>query len=368
MSTHNNASKRKLRLYSCVVEICIVLPNGYPTNPDYKGVREYLLKYRIVAYISLPEGAFKGANTGVKTGILIVKKEKINTNYKIFTAVAENIGFDFKAKGLNKLYQKDKTNGNFILDKNNNKIPLTDLKNIAEEFRKFINDTNISGFEKENSTFKVELTEKNLNNLRYDYVNFNDYKKDLILRAETNTKLYLNTINIIKNRNFATLKSAKITNKISFEKDLSKEYSYIDIGNIEKGNYLLNNRLLGWELPNRAKQSVKKFDICISKLKGSLEKFCMILNGDTDDIILTNGCYKITIDDELIRLSFYKFLFSNDYITQMSSLATGSIMLDVKDNDLKEKIVFPILNEKEFKEMQEFIKQQEFFIRLRNEM
>ena len=336
--------------------LCIVLPNGYLTNPNDKGIREYLQKYRIVAYISLPEGAFKGADTGVKTGILIVRKENINKNYKFFTAVAENIGFDYKAKDLKKLYQKDKTNGNFILDKNNKKISLTDLNNIAERFRKFINDTNISGFEKENS------------NLIYDYITYDDYNKDLILRPETNTKLYIDTINKIKNTNYATLKDAKITNKNSLEKDLSKEYSYIDISNIEKGNYLLNNRLLGWELPNRAKQSVNKYDICISKLKGSLEKFCMILNDNTDNIVLTNGCYKITINDEKTRLSFYKFLFSNDYITQMSCLATGSIMLDVKDNDLKEKIVFPLLNEKELTEMQEFLKQQEFFIKLRNNM
>jgi restriction endonuclease S subunit len=119
-------------------------------------------------------------------------------------------------------------------------------------------------------------------------------------------------------------------------------------------------------LPNRAKQSVQKYDICISKLKGSLDKFCMILNDNTDDIVLTNGCYKITIGDEKERLSFYKFLFSKDYKIQMSSLATGSIMLDVKDNDLKEKLVFNILEDAELQEMREFIKQQEFFIKLRN--
>jgi len=347
--------ERSLNLLKDDGILCIVLPNGYLTNPDDKAIREYLLQYRIVGYIGLPEGAFKGAGTGVKTGILIVKKEKTDKkNYKIFTAVAENIGFDYKAKDLKKLYQKDLATGNFILDKYNRKISLTDLPTIANQFRKFVYDTDISGFEKEN------------NDLRYDYINYNDYIDDLILRPETNTKIYIDTVNKIKSGNHTTLKNAEITNKLSFKKKIDKEYCYIDISNIEKGNYLLSNKLLGWELPNRAKQSVKKYDICISKLKGSLEKFCMILNDDTDNIVLTNGCYKITVDDERTRLSFYKFLFSKDYLIQMSCLATGSIMLDVKDNDLKDKIVFPILNEQEFQTMQEFLKQQEFFIKLRN--
>jgi hypothetical protein len=52
----------------------------------------------------------------------------------------------------------------------------------------------------------------------------------------------------------------------------------------------------------------------------------------------------------------------------MSCLATGSIMLDVKDNDLRENVIFPLLNDNELKEMQDFIKQQEFFMKLRNNM
>jgi type I restriction enzyme M protein len=334
--------------------LCIVLPNGYLTNPADKGLREYLLRYRLVAYISLPEGAFKGADTGVKTGILIIKKEPMGGDYKIFTAVAENIGFDYRAKDLKKLYVRNREDGNFILDRNNQRKTLSDLPIIAQKFKKFIYDCGIDGFEKEN------------NGCIYDFINFDEYKQNLILRAESNTKSYLDSVKNIKDGDYATLRHATITNKKDFTIESAREYCYLDISNIEKGNYLLNNKLLGWELPNRAKQRVRKYDICISKLKGSLEKFCMILSDSVENIVLTNGCYKITLDDEKTRLSFYKFLFSKDYLIQMSALATGSIMLDVKDNDLKEKIVFPLLKEKELEEMREFLKQQEFFIKLRN--
>jgi len=92
----------------------------------------------------------------------------------------------------------------------------------------------------------------------------------------------------------------------------------------------------------------------------------MILNDNVDDIVLTNGCYKISIEDEKTRLSFYKFLFSKEYLIQMSCLATGSIMLDVKEDDLRNSMVFPLLNAQELEEMRGFIKQQEFLIKLRN--
>ena len=179
---------------------------------------------------------------------------------------------------------------------------------------------------------------------------------------------YLNVVNQIKQNDYSTLKDCEITNELSFQKVISKQYSYIDISNLEKGSYLLENKLYGWELPNRAKQSVKKYDILISKLAGSLDKFAMILQDNTDNIVATNGCYRIRIEDEKVRLSFYKFLFSKEYKIQMEALATGSIMLDVKKHDLKNNLYFPLLNDDELDDMRKFVKQQEYFVKLRNNL
>ena len=155
--------------------------------------------------------------------------------------------------------------------------------------------------------------------------------------------------------------------KILFNKCNSNIYTYIDIGNLERGGYRIENILRGWELPNRAKISLKKDDICIAKLKGSLDKFAMILQKNTDNLVLTYGCYRIRFEDDIERLSFYHFLFTPSYITQMSALASGSIMLDVKIDDLY-KLVFPVLNDKELNKMKNFIDGQELVMDIKNEL
>lgn len=94
----------------------------------------------------------------------------------------------------------------------------------------------------------------------------------------------------------------------------------------------------------------------------------MILNDNYEDIVVTNGCYRIRIEDENVRLSFYKFLFSKEYKLQMESLTTGSIMLDIKKDDIQNNLYFPMLDNNELKTMKEFIKQQEFFVKLRNNL
>ena len=50
-------------------------------------------------------------------------------------------------------------------------------------------------------------------------------------------------------------------------------------------------------------------------------------------------------------------MFSKEYKVQMEALATGSIMLDVKKDDLKNNLYFPMLEVNELKIMKDFINQ-----------
>lgn len=194
----------------------------------------------------MPEGAFKNSGTGVKTGVLIVKKEKMNNNYKIFTDVAINIGFNYHTKHGERLYKLNNA-GEYVLDGDNKKIVLTDLLDIKNKFKQFAYDENLNEFETENS------------NLEYNFLTIKDIKQNNshIIRPETNTDFYITICKKIKQNNYLTLKDYEVDNKRSFTKIKTQEYFYIDISNLEKGNYLLSNKMYGWELPNRAKQSVK---------------------------------------------------------------------------------------------------------------
>lgn len=355
--------ERSLNLLKDGGILTIIIPNGYMTNPDDISLRKWILEnYKIIAYISLPEGTFKTSGTGVKPGVLIIKKEKNNNkNYKIFTDVANYIGFDYSSKKAERIFCRNNNDGSYLLDTNNNKIILSDLPKITKKFKQFVFDLQLDGFERDDTKSD------------YSFITYKDLMDDdyHILRAETNTNIYKNTCYKIKSNDYLTLKNLKnddLSNNKTINIKNNIEYFYLDTSNLEKGDYNLDNKIYGWNLPNRAKQSVKKYDICISKLKGSIDKFCMILEDNTENIVLTNGCYRIRIEDELLRLSFYKFLFSKEYTIQMEALATGSIMLDVKKQDIKNNLYFPKLNPDELQKMINFVKQQEFFIKLKKSL
>lgn len=101
----------------------IILPDGILTNSSLQYVRDFILdKFKLQAVISIPQTAFSHYGAGVKCSILIVqkwgdktKREK-ETDYPVFMAKAENIGYDAtgRATGKNDLetikaeYQKFK--------------------------------------------------------------------------------------------------------------------------------------------------------------------------------------------------------------------------------------------------------------------
>ena len=87
---------------------------------------------------------------------------------------------------------------------------------------------------------------------------------------------------------------------------------------------------MGWQLPNRAKIKLEKYDILIAKIRGCFSKFCMILE-DNKYLVATNGFYRIRIKNEVDRLNFYSFLFTDNYKKQMECLSTGTLISDVQN-------------------------------------
>lgn len=292
---------------------------------------------------------------------MIVKKTHTDDNYAIFTDVADNIGYEFTTKKAPRIYCKNPNDGTFLLDENNEKIVLSDFPAIEKRFKHFVFDNNISGLESEDS------------DVEYDFIYSNDVmSNDLhMIRAETNTKKYKEFVNNCRLHNWVTLSSysdeVEVTNAKTIEINNSNTYKYVEIGGLERGNYVLDNVLHGWDLPNRAKQSAEKYDIFVGKLQGCSNKFCMVLNDNTSDIVFTNGCYRVRISNERVRLSFYRFLYTKEYRYQMESLSTGSLLLDIKPDEFVNKIYFPLLSDEDLQKMREFIDQQEVFVNYRNE-
>nr|AYC64318.1 hypothetical protein [Pseudochlorodesmis sp. HV01306a] len=174
--------------------------SGYLTSLSLKYIREFLIASgRIIGVISLPEGVFKKSDAesdaGGFTTILFFKKEKIETDYKIFVDVAIKIGFNHTSKNQPKIFKRDE-NGDFILDENNNKILDNDLIVIKDKLKKFCFDNNILGMERENL------------NIDYCFTNLTTFLKDdkLILCPKRYSHHYKSLISTIKSNTYATLK------------------------------------------------------------------------------------------------------------------------------------------------------------------
>ena len=104
--------------------MAIVLPDGIYGNESLSYVRNWLIdKVRILAIIDIPLETFL-PNTGTKTSVMIVQKDKDahKENYPIFMALANTCGHDRRGK----------------------EIESDDIKDIAVEFRKWCIDNDIN--------------------------------------------------------------------------------------------------------------------------------------------------------------------------------------------------------------------------------
>ncbi|ATZ17822.1 restriction endonuclease subunit M [Mesoplasma melaleucae] len=345
--------ERSINLLKANGILVIILPSGYLNNSSLKYIREFCINYRIVADISLPEGSFKGAETGVKTDILIIKKQKIKDDYRIFVSAPQKLGFDFKSKKLPSIYKRDIKTGKYILDEYNKEILDSDLENVISEFKKFAYDSNLTEFEQENINIKYNFL------LKSELVNdpMLTLKPELYLNSYRNhmTEIGKNTVSLreLKDSGYCDIEIQKNETIKLVE---GKMYSYIDISEAKKGDYSLDNKLHHWEIKNigRASQAAETNDIFLSYLLGSKDKFFLMLEKNTDNIVVTNGMYRIIISDEIVRLSFYNFLFTNSFSLQFNALSTGHIQTNISLNKVWE-FRFKLLEKDEISKVKEMI-------------
>ncbi|VUT27923.1 MAG: N-6 DNA Methylase [Candidatus Syntrophoarchaeum sp. GoM_oil] len=108
-------------------KIDIVLPDGILTNSSLQYVRNLIMeRCQILAVVSLPQFTFSHYGAGVKSSLVFVRKKKDDekiSNYPIFMAVAEHIGYDATGR----------------------EDPINDFEKILEEYQKF--KKNSKGYE-----------------------------------------------------------------------------------------------------------------------------------------------------------------------------------------------------------------------------
>ena len=127
-------------------------------------------------------------------------------------------------------------------------------------------------------------------------------------------------------------KIVKTTTKI----EDTRQYKYIDISEINSPLYGYKE-LYGWELPSRAKYSLKQNDILVSKLEGTMS-YCVILEDDVN-YIATNGVSVIRPNNLHALYVLMTNIMSKDFVIQHNAFLTGSIMASLSDTDIEEFLV-----------------------------
>jgi type I restriction-modification system DNA methylase subunit len=305
----------------------IIVPAGYVGNGNKtcSEMRDLILKNRLIASISLPENTFKRSGTGVNTYLLIIQKKTVSSKepYNILISSLNNIGYNLTKKETPLKYKIVKETGELIIDNNKKSILDNDLDDLHNSLCSFVNHNSILGMKILNTNSEYETIGSNMLTL-----NILDIKRYL--------QSYLNVINNLKSLEAVSLKSLCKIFTTSTKIEKTKLYKYIDISEINSPLYGYKS-LYGWELPSRAKYTLRKYDILVSKLEGTMS-YCVILD-DNENYIATNGVSVIRPNNLNALYVLITNIMSSNFRCQHNAYLTGSIMASLSDNDIEEFLI-----------------------------
>ena len=340
-----------------------VIPAGYMENPSDNQFRKVILKKsRLLGIVSMPNGCFKASGAGGRVSVIYLQKMTPPKDYNLFTLVANKVGFDLTKKTTPPLYKRELKTGAYIQTSLGNPATDNDLITISRQIRSFAKDEGIQNLIKSTTSDRED----------YDSIALSDIaSNEYILNAKLyarNTE-YIEVVEEIKKRDYFKLGDhpdiVEMSNRDkAFEKSKkdSQSYKYIETGDVYADNVSDYSSHYGWDLPGRAKQLAEEGDIFISKMDGSEGNFFMVPS-TYSGYVVSNGFWKIRIDDQQKRLSFYKFLFSREFAVQMNALSTGSIMGDVKESDLLNMLYIPIVDPSEEANIENLLKMKSAYMK-----
>lgn len=304
-----------------------IVPAGYVgnTTKPCMDLRGLLLRHRVIASIELPKQSFKRSGTGVNTYILVVQKKAPTPApaptppYPIFISAIDNIGYELSKANTPIKYKIVRETGELQMQ-NGRPVVENDLLECADQLAHFARDEDIPNIvHRADDAYAYDAVESSsLQNLILDVKRYSRKYRSLI--SELKSMPACATISDLAK---LIVKPTKI--------DSRKKYKYIDIGEISTPLYG-SKELYGWELPSRAKYSLQKYDILVSKLEGTVS-YCVILD-DSDNYISTNGVSVIRPKNMNALYILFANITKKDFIVQHNAYLTGSIMASLSDSDI----------------------------------
>jgi hypothetical protein len=306
-----------------------IVPAGYVGNSTKPcmDLRGLLLRHRVIASIELPKQSFKRSGTGVNTYILVIQKKAPAPApappYPIFISAIDNIGYELSKANTPIKYKIVRETGELQMQ-DGRPLVENDLVECADQLAHFAYDEDIP-----NIVHRAD--DADADTLVYDTV-VSSTLQNLILDVKRYSRKYRSLISELKSTPACATIShlAKLIVKPT-KIDSRKKYKYIDIGEISTPLYG-SKELYGWELPSRAKYSLQKYDILVSKLEGTVS-YCVILD-DSDNYISTNGVSVIRPKNMNALYILFANITKKDFIVQHNAYLTGSIMASLSDSDI----------------------------------
>jgi type I restriction enzyme M protein len=278
----------------------IVLPDGILGNPSTSYVRKFILENsQIIGVISLPSHTFtpSGVPT-INTSLLFLQKKKGGARrpYKIFMAVANNIGYEPNGKPTIKEGEQ------------------TDLDKILHQWERFLNK------ERVNEELSFIIDSNNLED-RFD-ARYYWFKRELKRRKFIRTKL-LNFVDEVKD-------------KIDPREEPTKYYPILSV--INEGLVLFNEERLGEDI-NQKYKVVRAGDIAYNPYRINVGSIGVVPK-ELDGMLVSPAYVVMQIKDkkknEINPHYIVSILRNNFYRLYLELLATGSIRDAVPFNVIKE--------------------------------
>ncbi len=277
----------------------VIVPEGiiFQASNAYKDLRKRMVEEEYLhAVVSLPSGVFQ-PYSGVKTSILLFDKEIASRNDEILFIGIENDGFDLGAQR--------RANG-----KNDLPIALEILKRwqtgqkLEDGIANWVNKDKIA----EDGDF-------NLTGNRYKAIPSKDKTSWTI----------------------AKLKDICEINRSNLDIDVTKIYTYFDIGSVDNktGKIDDKNKIIGKELPSRARRSISQGDVLLSTVRPNLKAFARI-DELPDNSVASTGFAVLTPKPIVMTSWIYYLIHSEPLMRQMESRMGKGAYPSINQRDVEE--------------------------------
>ncbi len=325
--------------------IGLILPNGYLGNRgiEYVALREWLLRNcRLVAVVAFPRFTFKKSGADVSASVIVLERRKNplekaadDDSYSFFAGNIESVGWRAGDKKSVPIYVRDQDSGALLLNEENEPVLDADFERVLDDYLRSPVGDCFSWVGADRELSKGAQT---------DGVEISDIigSPDLNLDPKRHSSKFKRTrTSIVSLPNFKLGDILTVVPNERVHIIPSKIYKYVEIERVGRGEYD-HTEMRGWQLPQRAKLTAKAGDLYIPHLWSCAGKWFMAA-GNCDDVIVTNGCTRLRINDSSRDYlpDLMIGLCSEAFSVQLRGFATGSDGLaEISDHELLE-IVLP---------------------------